>query len=433
LFISSTSLFATEGDDDKKKREFLDKEGLVVIPEQDEKPKYTYKPLTLKVNEDGSQYVRFIVWHQQWLSSSNLNIEDAKLQAFSTVRRSRFLAYAQLHPNVLILTHWGLNGLTPGNLTSLGNNSDAPQLFLHGAWTEFKISDGLYIGTGLHYWKGLTRLASQSTLNFMALDQPRPFAPWHSLGITDQFARHLGVYAKGAIGQFNYRFAINNPGRSPLGEGLSFGDVETDLVYNGVNRRDNDDNPLGNTIIEGYFSYNFEDQESTKLPYWVGSYLGTKNIVNVGVGFFSHANGMYNTSTNEHENVFHIAADVFIDKPLNDQSSLTAYASVTNFNYGENYMSRWAGTGTNVLLQAGIYFKYIKFMPYVTYQNGAYEALNDNLSSLDVGFNYYVMGHSAKISLEYHSINNFRFEGGVEADGTPAGLGQIRAQAHIFF
>lgn len=433
FIISRSSLLAIDADDDKKKRLFLEQEGLVVIPEEDEKPKYTYKPLTLKVNEDGSQYVRFILWHQQWLTTNNLNVDDAKMQLTSSVRRSRFLAYAQLHPNILILTHWGLNGLNPDNLTSLGSNGNAPQLFLHDAWTEFKISESIYIGTGLHYWKGLTRLASQSTLNFFGLDQPRPFVPWHSLGITDQFARHLGVYAKGAIGQFNYRIAFNNPGRNPLGAGASYGDVPTDLIYGGVVNADSDDKPVGNMIVEGYFSYNFNDQESTKLPYWVGSYLGSKNIFNVGVGFFSHGDGMYNTATGEHENVFHVAADVFVDKPISDGASLTAYASFVSFNYGENYMSRWAGTGTNILLQTGIYFKSAKLMPYVIYQNGAYEALNENLNAMDIGLNYYVMGHSAKISLEYHGVNNFGAEGGRDQNGMPIGVGQIRAQAHIFF
>ena len=161
---------------------------------------HSYKPLKLDLSEDGSKYIRFIVWHQQWLQTSNLEA-DTKTTLTSFARRSRFLAFAQISPRFLILTHIGLNNQTPGNLTSLGNNGNSSQFFLHDAWTEFKVSNNnaLYVGTGLHYWKGLTRLANQSTLNFMTMDNTRPFAQWHSLGITDQFARHMGVYAKGQM------------------------------------------------------------------------------------------------------------------------------------------------------------------------------------------------------------------------------------------
>ncbi|MEO1253449.1 MAG: hypothetical protein AAFY41_01005 [Bacteroidota bacterium] len=147
---------------------------------QETYPVSNYKPLKVDISED--VYIRFIVWHQQWLQTNNLKEEDAKTQLTSFSRRSRFLAYAQISPRFLILTHIGLNNQTPGNLTSLGNNGNSSQFFLHDAWTEFKVSNNnaFYIGTGLHYWKGLTRLANASTLNFMTLDQARPFAQWHS-------------------------------------------------------------------------------------------------------------------------------------------------------------------------------------------------------------------------------------------------------------
>ncbi|MEZ4950147.1 MAG: hypothetical protein R2784_12270 [Saprospiraceae bacterium] len=152
--------------------------------------------MVVKLNDDGSKYVRFIIWHQQWLTSNNLSAENSKFQVNSLARRSRFLAFAQVSPRFLILTHFGLNNLSTGNMTSLGNNGDGPQFFLHDAWTEFKVADQLYIGGGLHYWKGLTRMSNGSTLNFMTLDAPRPFIGWHSLGITDQFARHLEYMQK---------------------------------------------------------------------------------------------------------------------------------------------------------------------------------------------------------------------------------------------
>ncbi|MCB9041452.1 MAG: hypothetical protein H6557_32940 [Lewinellaceae bacterium] len=47
-------------------------------------------------------------------------------QFTTSIRRSRFLAFAQVSPRFLILTHFGLNNLTPDNLTSLGNNGGFP-------------------------------------------------------------------------------------------------------------------------------------------------------------------------------------------------------------------------------------------------------------------------------------------------------------------
>ncbi len=400
--------------------------GLTVSLQAQESPEvdHSYKPLTLRLTEDGSKYVRFIMWHQLWLTTNNLSIDDAKLQITPSIRRSRFLAFAQISPRFLILTHFGLNGLSPGNLTSLGSNGNSPQMFLHGAWAEFKLSDGLYVGTGLHYWKGMTRLANQSTLNFMTLDQSRPFVAWHSLGVSDQFARHLGVYAKGSFGKFDYRLAINSPGRNGISG--DYGTKDSGLTYTGANNINNDGDPTGNTIIEGYFRYQLLDNESTKLPYAVGSYLGKKRIFAIGAGFFSHANGMYNEGTGEHSNVNHFAVDAFLDMPVGAGGCFNAYAALQSFDYGENYVARWAGTGTNIYAHAGFLIPGSKVMPYVAFQTGNYDGLEENTSALDIGLNYFINGHNAKVTLEYHSIMNDPREGGIND------VSQLRLQTHVF-
>jgi hypothetical protein len=391
---------------------------------------HSYKPLTVHLDDSGHKYLRFITWHQVWAQTNNLEVDNAKLQITPQLRRSRLIAYAQVSPRFLIFTHIGLNSLTAPNLTSLGNNGDSPQIFLHGAWTEFKASKGdqLFIGGGLHYWKGLTRLANQSTLNFLTLDQTRPFIHWHSLGVSDQFARHMGAYAKGQIGKFDYRVAVNMPHRNPLNQGFNYG-PDTTLAYRGHMTLDRDGNPTGQTIVEGYFRFNFFDTESLKLPFQVGSYLGKKKVFGVGVGFFAHPNGMYNQVTGEHDDLFHAAADVFLDLPTSS-GCVTAYASFINFNYGQNFVSRWAGTGTALHGQIGYYVDKFKVMPYVSYQTVNYEALADNISALNAGVNYFVLGHHAKLTLEYHRVmNDFRENG---FDPITGDISQIRLQAHIF-
>lgn len=402
-----------------------------LIAQEQEKPKedHSYKPLTLKLSEDGKKYVRFIMWHQIWATTNNLETDDSKLQITPSIRRSRFLAFAQVSPKFLILTHWGLNGLTPGNMTTLGNNGDAPQLFLHGAWGELKLNDQLYVGGGLHYWRGLNRMSSQSTLNFMTLDQSRPFVSWNTLGITDQFARHLGVYAKGQIGKLDYRIALNAPSRNTLGAGKDFGTKDSGFTYTGVANANASGDPTANTILDAYFRYNLWDKESTKLPYNVGTYLGKKRVLAIGAGLFLHPNGMYNEGTGQHADVSHFAADIFLDMPTKD-GALNAYATLMRFNYGENYVSRWAGTGTAFYGQVGYFVKSAKLMPYVAVNSGNYDGFDEPVNALDIGANYFINGHNAKLTLEYHRISGDIREGAIATQADA--LSQIRLQLHLF-
>lgn len=396
---------------------------------QDKVQDDSYKPLKLNLNEDGSKYVRFIMWHQIWVTSNNL-ADESNFQLSTSIRRSRFLAYAQVSDDFLILTHWGLNGLNSSNLTSLGNNGDSPQLFLHGAWVEYKLNDYMYFGGGLHYWNGLTRLASQSTLNFLTIDQSRPFIHWHSLGITDQFARHLGVYLKGSAGKLEYRMAMNTPSKNPLASGMDYSG-KTTLTYTGTCNPDNSGNEVGNMIFQAYVKYNLWDNESTKLPYYVGSYLGKKKVLAIGTGFYNHPNGMYDTELNVHSNVSHFALDAFMEYPT-ASGSWTVYTALMKFDYGEDYIGRWAGTGTTYYGQGGYYLNNLKIMPYLSYSLSDFDGASEKISALDIGINYYINGHNAKISAEYHRMNNDFREAAIDLNGGLDHLSQLRIQLQVF-
>ena len=388
-----------------------------------------YNPIIVELNADGSQYIRLLMWHQMWMTTNNLSQNQSSLQVSPSIRRSRMLAYAQLNPDLLILTHFGLNGLNTSNLTTTGNNGDGPQLFLHGAWAEYRINDHLYAGGGLHYWNGLTRLSNQSTLNFMTLDQSRPFVSWHSLGITDQFARHLGMYVKGEIGRFDYRLAWNAPLKNNIGGGKDYGIKDSGLSYDGFNQLDSNGNLKGNNILTGYFRYNLLDKESTKLPYMTGTYLGKKKVLALGAGFFYHPNGMFNASSNLHSDVKHLAVDGYLDVPV-ENGALHAYASYINFDYGDKYVSRWAGTGQTIYAEIGYFFSPFKVMPYVAYNMGDYSGMEKAIKALDIGVNYFIKGHNAKVTLEYHKIKGDIREAAIS--GPNEALSQLRFQLHLF-
>ena len=393
-------------------------------------------PLIIKMDEKGDAYIRFILWHQVWLTSDNLSNPSANANWSASLRRSRMIAYAQVSPQFLLFTHIGLNNLSPNNLSALGNDSDAAQLFLHGAWGEIKITDACFIGGGLHYWKGMTRSANQSTLSFMTLDQIRPFYAWHSLGITDQFARHLGIYAKGTIDRMEYRLALNSASRSPLNNGDDFSNSfqidsrPSNLRYAGVNTPDDNQQQKGAGIVEGYIKYNFFDKESIKLPFYTGTYLGKKKVMALGGGFFYHPNGMYNDALAKHRDVFHYAFDAFIDIPVGSDG-INFYASYWKFDYGPNYISRWAGTGSAWHVQLGYYFSGLKIMPYATAARADFEGANEPINSFDLGINYFIKGHHAKITAEYHRIENDYREQALSIHGLQD-LSQIRLQLQVY-
>ena len=389
--------------------------------QEDAEPDHTYKPLQVKLNEDGSKYVRFIMWHQLWLEA-NSNQKNLRY----SIRRSRFLAYAQISPRFLILTHFGLNNLNAGNLSANPNSQSDNQsslLFLHDAWAEFAVvPQKLYVGSGLHYWNGISRLTNQSTLNMMTLDNPgagnsdvRLF-PWNNITTSDQFARHLGIYAKGSLGKFHYRVSANNA-RNNMG---ALGPVPSFQV-------DNTDG-TGVWNYAGYFKYDIFDKESDKLPYFVGTYLGKKKVLSVGAGFFHHPNALAVNTIDNRESVTHFALDAFYDAPINDHLAISALGAYYNFNYGSTDGFASGGlvpsSGSVVHGQVGLLFRDANLMPYVTYNTADLDFTPDNSSEFGVGLNYFINGHFAKLTAEFTTGSR----GATGADSSNI----FRLQTHIF-
>ncbi|WP_426430512.1 hypothetical protein ACPX19_13250 [Winogradskyella sp. HB-48] len=370
--------------------------------QEDAEPDHSYKPMQFKLNEDGSKYMRFITWHQMWLQGGS----EQKGPKFS-IRRSRILAYAQISPRFLILTHFGLNSLGANNLTANPNsqqNNQSSLLFLHDAWAEFAVvPDKLYVGSGLHYWNGISRLTNQSTLNMMTLDNPggqggasvsdaRLF-PWSNITTSDQFARHLGIYAKGSLGKFGYRVSANNA-RNNIGQ---LGPTPTFQVDNSVG--------TGTWNYAGYFKYDIFDKESDKLPYFVGTYLGKKKVLSIGAGFHYHPDALAVNDLDTRENVFHTAFDVFYDAPLNENLAISALGAYYNYKYGDTAGAPGGGlvpsSGSIVHGQVGLLFQNAKLMPYLKYNTQSLDFTPNNANEFGVGLNYFINGHFAKITAEY--------------------------------
>ncbi|MGY0392228.1 hypothetical protein ACW5R3_06720 [Bizionia sp. KMM 8389] len=364
--------------------------------------------LKFKFNEDGSKYLRLLSWAQvqgnyntDETFDSNGN-ENSKLDF--NLRRARVLMYAQINKNFLILTHFGLNSLTSTTLSPTGKG-DSSQLFFHDVWLQYSLGENHTAGGGLHYFNGISRLNNQSTLNMLTLDNNRQ--SWATLGLSDQFARHLGVFIKGKFDKLQYRLAINDASASSLDTRVAVAGEAA--VYNGRATLGSKD--AGKTYA-GYIDYNFLDQESNFLPYKVGSYLGGKRVFNVGAGFFLHPkgavvdNGTLLNPDLQGDDVSIFAVDAFYDAPLGEKgSALTAYAVFQSNDYGENYLYSAYGTGSMIYGHVGYVFNgdvaKTRFQPYVSYGNHTYDAVSDNRSTLGVGLNVFMSGHNSKLTLEY--------------------------------
>ena len=356
--------------------------------------------LKVKLNDDGSKYFRVISWAQVQ-GIYNDNVPDNTSSTSINLRRARVLMFSQINKKFMILTHFGLNSLNSSTLSPVGKG-EGSQLFFHDVWAQYSLGEDHAVGGGLHYFNGISRLNNQSTLNFMTLDNNRQ--SWATIGLTDQFARHIGIFAKGKFGKLQYRVAINDA----ITNGLDTRNPQINgpAVYGGKRLIGSKD---AGKAYAGYFDYNFLDQESNFLPFKVGSYLGGKKVFNIGAGFFLHPNGsatMDNNNNLQGEDVSLFAIDAFYDAPLGDDgSALTAYATYQNNEYGKDYLFSAYGTGSMIYTHLGYVFAGDKtktrYQPYASYGTNSYDAIDDNRNVLGIGINAYMSGHNSKLTLEY--------------------------------
>lgn len=377
----------------------------------------------VKLNDDGTKYFRTISWGQFWAQYKDNAPEDVANTNFS-VRRARILTYAQLNKNFLIVTHLGLNSLNGDTMSPTGKG-EGSQLFFHDFWGQWSLNENHAVGAGLHYWNGISRLNNQSTLNMLTLDNNRQ--SWATIGLSDQFARHIGVYLKGKLNKLQYRLAINEAVTSNLQAGglpVNNGNA----VYGG--RRLLGSKDAGKTFA-GYFDYQFLDQESNFLPYKVGTYLGSKKVFNIGAGFFLHPNGSVRADGNANltgEDVTIFSVDAFYDAPINDSgAALTAYATYQVNDYGKNYtLGTTYESGSMLYAHVGYLIpasaNKTRVQPYVSLNNRQIDAIDDTASRFGLGANLFFTGHHSKLTFEYSS----------DTYGTNDTIGALTVQAMIY-
>lgn len=401
------------------------------------------------LNEDGSNYLKFTMLSQIWVRQQQYNPNTTvsgtpkSSGADIGIRRFRMQLYGQLTDRVFIYTQIGENNYNNISDRKLG-------LFVHDALGEYAVvKEKFSLGAGLTAWSGLSRFAAPSAGAILAIDAP--LYQQATNDVTDQFLRKLSVYAKGKLGKVDYRVSMAQPmaiqksnNYSPaISTESKFAPTAPKMQWN------------------GYFQYQFWDQESNLTPYMLGTYLGKKRVLTAGVGFVYQPDAMWRT-TNYSDTIksamTHLSADVFYEKPIGTKGeALNIYANVAHYDFGKNYIRNQAamnpangvsqnqylngsgngfpayGTGTILYAQAGYKFKdnligKTTLMPYAAIQHADYDRLKDRMNFVDVGVNWLLAGNTSKFTLSYQNRPVYDNEGYVKMH-----KGAFTAQYQVFF
>jgi hypothetical protein len=359
--------------------------------------------LKVYFSKDSAKYFRLLTWHQMWGTASQDPAGDWRMTA--RMRRSRVMAYMQFTPRFMLVTHFGINNLTASQMDALGENART-QLFLHDAWGEYRVAGAaLSLGAGLHYWSGLSRMTTASTITLMTLDNFR--TAWSNIGTSAQFGRHLGMYAKGRAGPVRYHAHLSQPVRatSPRAH------LRPDRA-----RLDN-----ANRWMSGaYAAYEFLDSESNFLPFHAGTYFGEKRVFNLGGGV-NYTPGASrsidaaasdlpagDTVTQRHDHL-HWAADAFLDLPLGSSGLvLNALAAYYHFDFGPAYeLNSQVATGNKGYAHAGLllprFTKICRLMPYIVGHYHQHDRHKNPGNFYGLGTNILFSKHHFKLTLAYGS------------------------------
>ena len=422
--------------------------------------------MRVKLDSTGKKYIQFSTWATFWARETSLNpgtlVNGLPKKHFSdfNLRQFRLLTYSQLGSRYLILANIGMDnqsissGGTPGggNTGNGGNGFSGtlgkkPTLYVHELWNEYAVfpdkdpltaaprNASLYIGTGLHYWMGISRMTTSSSSSYLALDVP--LVNWPLVDLSDQFARQIGVYVKGNLSRLSYRWALNKP----------FTVLSAPTLYPGEGKEINyavDNNATGKFSTTGYVSWQFLEKESNFLPYTVGTYLGSKRIFNIGMGYYYSQQGTVTQIANSQDSPFQrhdiklFAVDAFVDLPLKSNNlAVTGYSVFYDYDFGPNYLrnisimnldtapdpsfkgqtsqsgpgnlSPVIGTGKTWFTQAGLllpktWARKVRLQPFAELALQRFERYGSALfSNWSAGGNLYLDGQHAKFSFKYQT------------------------------
>lgn len=384
------------------------------------------KDLKFNINESGSHWFKFTFLNQTWIRYNQSNPGSTvngtpKDNTFDIgLRRTRIQLFGQVADRVFVYTQFGMNNFNRVSSRKVG-------AFFHDATCEYQAIPGkLDLGAGLTGWTGMSRFSAPSIGTILGADAPL-FAQATN-DATDQFVRKLTVYAKGEVGKLSYRVGIADPLNVDKGSAPTNPSVNSTYA-----------NAANSIQPNAYIYYQFWDKEGTSTPYLRGSWLGQKKVLNLGAGLVQQSKAMWHLGSSGdtlRSDMLLWAVDAYLDLPLNAErkDAISAYAGYFNYQFGPGYLrnvgpmnpadgtiptlaslngagsnSPIIGTGNILYAQAGYKFKegllgkQGTLQPYGQVEYAQFDRLADPMVMWDIGMNWLVDGHRAKLSLNYQS------------------------------
>ncbi|GAB3852171.1 hypothetical protein GCM10028822_19580 [Hymenobacter terrigena] len=377
------------------------------------------------LTKDSTTYLKLNFLAQTWLrfNESNpgttVNGELTPSTGDVGLRRVRFVMSGQITPRVFVFVQFGQNSFSYLSPRKTG-------AFFHDVTAEYAVfKKRLSLGAGLNGWNGPSRFSNAAVFSTLGMDLPLFQEPTND--VNDQQVRKLGVYAKGKLGQLDYRLAIGKP----------FVTQTASSVPDPISHHSTYSMRYPRSEYHGYVMYQFWDQEGNAAPGNVGSYLGKKRVLSLGTGFLYQSKGVWHTGAagdTINTDIKLWAVDLFYDAPVNSErgTAITAYGGYYHYDFGPGYLKNsgpmnpangvragvgsfngpgnnyaMLGTGNILYAQAGYLFKQNllgpvgTLQPYAAYEYARFERLADPMGLLNVGVNWLVHGNTSKLSANY--------------------------------
>ncbi|MCF6241533.1 MAG: hypothetical protein L3J74_09340 [Bacteroidales bacterium] len=380
------------------------------------------KGIIIPIGNNKNFFLKTGVSAQIWmrLMQYNNGISDIdnsviKYDADVLIRRMFFPVYLKLGN----FTFFTLPAFSSQPATASISSSTPQQtiLYFYDIWTSYQLWNGkLIVGAGLNMYNGVSRYSSASSARTLGADVPLIAAP--NLTSTEQAARQLSLFFTGNLNAFAYRLAIAKPfAADNVPEHPEIG-----KIYNYHN---------AHFSYKGYFEYQFFDKESNLIPFKSATYISSKKILNLGLGFDYHPQATLSfnadSSITKYDKL-HFAADIFSEIPFNNHSTATFYASYYICNYGPEYTQSFGvqelyrnslselqyGTGNAVFIQAAYLLpaahlsNRIQLYYEVTLRD--FEGAPKKVYHHNTGVNYFIVGHKIKYTLQYENRPVFEEE-----------------------